>query len=32
MNDKKKHGFGDFALIVGIALVILYFYSKTKGQ
>jgi hypothetical protein len=32
MSDNKKRGTSDAVLIIGILLVILYFYSKAKGQ
>ncbi len=30
--SNKKRGAGDLIFLVGIAVVILYFYSKSKGQ
>jgi hypothetical protein len=32
MNDKKRGHFGDLMLLVGILVVIAYFYSKSKGN
>lgn len=32
MNEKKKRGLGDAMTLIGLALVILWFYGKWKGQ
>ena len=32
MNDKKRGNLGDLMFLVGIFVVIAYFYSKAKGN
>lgn len=32
MNEKKKRGLSDLILLVGLAVVIMYFYAKAKGM
>lgn len=32
MNEKRKRGLGDAMFLVGLVLVVLYLYGKSKGQ